>query len=179
MNIKANAFKYTELMVYRRKYTNVIERGKLNGVDDFVRINQPHTNKEVIIYYIKRGEKVTIQKIRSIIDMLVGNPRIIIIYDTIFTPDAKQATNVPDSYVFESFTYDEMQYDILSLIDNPYELYNGVIFKDINKIPKICDIVTKYHAFPYGSIISVKDDRTKIPVLYTVNKIIVDDIRKK
>lgn len=173
------------LMVQRRGYTeSVAKLGTLKDVGHVSISRNPSTSDLISTYFINRDEKVSVKKMREIIREIEVvqksiKKRVIIIHDLSFTPESKHTVQVNNVFVFEVFTYDEMMYDPLAIIDNPYELYTGPPIKEIGKIPKISDIITKYMAFPVGSVIVVKDDRTGIPFLYVVLKSICDDTRKK
>lgn len=172
-------YKNVILMINRRGYTEIVtKKSTLKEVGDFSVARNPETLENISIYFIIPGEKVSIKKIREIIKHSLKK-RVIIIHDMPFTPESKNTVQVNNIFIFEVFTYDEMMYDPLSIIDNPYKLYTGPPIKEINKIPKICDIITKYMAFPTGSIVMVDDFRTGIPFLYVVLKSIGDDVRKK
>lgn len=172
----------TNLMLHRRGCTKIIvENCKLKDVGEFSIAMNPTTMEHVSVYFVNRDEKVSIVKVRNIIKNSTKHSinRVIIIHDLPFTSESKHTVQVNVVFTFELFTYDDMMYDPLSIIDHPYELYTGPPLKEISKIPKICDIITKYMAFPAGSVVHVKDFRTEIPCLYVVLKSIGDDVRKK
>ena len=167
------------LMVKRRGYSEIIlGRDNLKDVGEFSIYRNPENVEHITVYLIKYAEKVSIKKIREIIKHSLEK-RVILIHDMPFTPDSKHTIQVNNVFIFEVFTYEEMMYDPLSIIDNPYKLYTGPPLKEINKLPKISDIITKYMAFPVGSIVQVDDYRTGIPCLYVVLKVIGDELRKK
>ena len=65
----------------------------------------------------------------------------------------------------ETFFYSELSYDPVSIIDNPYVVYEHPV-KEKDKLPKISDVITRLYGFKKGTVIYVKDERTQIPCLY-------------
>lgn len=174
----------TALMVRRRGYSEILtERSSLKNVGDYSVARNPKNGDVISTYFITRNQKVSVKKMRDILRELNAVPqaikRLIIVHDLSFTPDSKQVLQLNVVVVFDVFSYDEMMYDPLSIIDHQYELYTGPPIKEISKLPKISDVITKYLAFPFGSIVVVREFRTQIPVLYVVLKSIGEDIRKK
>lgn len=177
------------LMLKRRGCTDVITyRKEQKDLGELVIVRNPTTKEMVYVHFIIRGEKVSVGKMRFMIgdggntttsEQDVVKKRIVIIHDFPLTPDANTAVAANTVFVFEMHNYDDMMYDPLEYIDNPYELYTGPPIKEINKLPKISDVITRYMAFPVGSVVAIKDFRTHIPALYVVMKSLGDDIRKK
>lgn len=174
------AQKYFELMLNRRGFTNVVKKGEnIKDVGTLTIMENPETKEYIYAYFITPGEKVFVKKIREIIVQEEKKHTIIIIHDMPFTSDSKSTIQINNVFVFETFSYDELMYDPISIIPRPYKLYKGPAIKEITKIPKICDAITKYYAFPPGSIVQIEDERTGIPCLYLVIKTVSDDVRKR
>lgn len=169
-----------ELMLSRRGFSKVVKKGEhIKDVGTLTIMENPDTKEYIYTYFITPGDKVFVKKIREIIVPGEKKHAIIIVHDMPFTSDSKSTIQVNNVFVFETFSYDELMYDPISIIPKPYELYKGPVIKEASKLPKICDAITKYYAFKPGSIIQVEDERTGIPVLYLVIKAVSDDTRKR
>ena len=172
------------LMLRRRGFTDVVTgRIKIKDVGESLSVRNPSTMEVISVYFITRGEKVTINKIRSIVggvngEQNVAKKRCVIIHDLSLTSEANAAVHINNVYAFEMYLYDDMMFDLLEIVQ-PYELYTGPPIQEVNKLPKICDAVTKYMAFPIGSVITSKDSFTGIPSFHVVVKSIGHDARKK
>lgn len=174
------AQKHLELMLARREFTKIVKKQEpVKDIGTLTIVENPTTGEYIYTYFITPGEKVSVKKIREIIVQEEKKRVIVIVHDMPFTSDSKSTIQVNNVFVFETFSYDELMYDPISIIQNPYELYTGEPIKEVAKIPKICDAITKYYAFPLGSIIQVRDERTGIPCLYVVVKVVTDEVRKR
>lgn len=168
-----------ELMLSRRGFSNVVKKEEnIKDVGTLTIMENPGTKEYIYTYFITPGDKVFVKKIREIIVQEEKKHTIIIVHDMPFTSDSKSTIQVNNVFVFETFSYDELMYDPISIIPRPYELYKGPAIKEVSKIPKICDCITKYYAFKPGSIVQVEDERTGIPFLYLVTKTVSDDRKR-
>ena len=169
-----------ELMLTRRGFSTVIKRSEdIKEVGHRTIMEHPETQEYIYVYFITPGEKVKIKKIREIIIREEKKRLILIIHNMPFTSDSKSTILVNNVFVFETFYYDELMYDPISILPRPYTLYTGPPIKELIKMPKLCDCITKYYAFPPGSVVQVEDERTGIPCLYVVIKVFADETRKK
>lgn len=174
------AQKNLELMLLRRGFSTVIKRDEdLKDVGTLTVVEHPGTKEYIYTYMTTPGEKVFVQKIREIIIHEDKKRVIIIVHDRPFTADSKSTIQINNVFMFETFHYDELMYDPISIISKPYKLYKGEPIKELSKLPKICDVITRYYAFQPGSVIQVEDERTGIPCLYLVIKGLNDDYKRK
>lgn len=153
------------LMAHRRGFCELVSID-----DDCITARRSGHGGTCFIFFVER-EKVTIKRVGSIIKAVGGRDRpesIIIVYFIAITPDAKTALASNGAFKFETFTAESMSFDPISIIDNPYVLYDGPPIKEKSALPKIGDCITRYYNFPIGSVIYVVDPFTEIPCLYTV-----------
>lgn len=161
-----------ELMLTRRGFSTVVKKlESIKDVGTLTIMENPNTKEYIYAYFITPGDKVFVKKIREIVVQEEKKRTIIIIHDKPFTADSKSTIQVNNVFVFETFEYDELMYDPVSIIPKPYRLYDGPDIEEPSKIPKICDAITKYYAFKPGSIVQVEDERTGIPFLYLVTTV--------
>ena len=85
-------------------------------------VTKPDNTKAIVFFVHKKSktDKVTINVVKAIISMAKEITHILIIHDTVLTSDAKQnITNSSDKvialYQFETFTFDELSYDLLDI----------------------------------------------------------------
>ena len=154
-----------DLMIFRRGYTEQlsIDREKRT-------YRNPQTNLVVTLFLIFK-EKTNNKKIIQFLNQLRDSnwEKIILIHEYSLTTDAKKI--IEENLCFETFTFDEMSYDPIASLVEPYDLYTGPPIKEVNNLPKIQDIITRYYAFKPGSVLQIKDFKTKIPRLYLVIKV--------
>lgn len=129
----------------------------------------PQTNLVINVFLIFK-EKTNNKKIIQFLNQLRDSnwEKVVLIHEYNLTTDARKI--IEENLCFETFTFDEMSYDPTISLNEPYVLYTGPSIKEVNNLPKIQDIITRYYAFKPGSILTIKDFRTKIPCLYLVVK---------
>ena len=125
--------KYTELMLTRRGYTigefmDIDEEG-VPGKKPRLIVTKPDDTKAIVFFVHKKSktDKVTINVVKAIISMAKEITHILIVHDTVLTSDAKQnITNSSDAvialYQFETFTFDELSYDLLDVQRYPPDI---------------------------------------------------------
>lgn len=152
-------------MITRRGYTEQlsIEREKRT-------YRNPCTNHIITVFLIFK-EKTNNKKVIQFLNQLRDSnwEKVVLIHEYSLTPDARKI--IEENLCFETFTFDEMSYDPIGSLIEPYVLYTGPPINEVNNLPKVQDIITRYYAFKPGSIIQINDFRTKIPCLYLVIKV--------
>jgi len=116
---------YTELMLTRRGYTigDFMDTDEgIPGKKPRLEVTKPDGTKAIVFFVHKKNkaDKVTINVVKAIISMAKEITHILIVHDTVLTPDAKQnITNSTDElialYQFETFTFDDLSYDLLDV----------------------------------------------------------------
>lgn len=158
--------KYTEIMLVRRGYTIDEFTDYDNGIPGKkprLIVTKPDGANAVIFFIHKKNkaDKVTIHVIKAIISIAKEITHIIIVHDTILTADAKQnITNSADAiislYQFETFTFDELSFDLLEVQRYPPEI---TILKkpppNSSKLPILLttDPIAKYFRIRHSDII--------------------------
>ncbi len=118
--------KYTKLMLTRRGYIV----GNFTDIDDEgtpakkprLTATKPDGNKTIVFFVNTKTktDKVTINVVKAIISMAKEITHILIVHNTVLTPDAKQniinsSDDVISLYQFETFTFDELSYDLMDI----------------------------------------------------------------
>ena len=155
---------HCDLMLTRRGYTDQL------SLDREKRIYQHPDTKLILTVFLIYKEKTNNKKIIQFLNQLQDFDweKIIIIHEYNLTTDARKI--IEENLCFETFTFDELSYDPISSLFEPYNLYKGPPIKDLTNLPKIQDIITRYYAYKPGSVLQIRDFRTKIPALYLVIK---------
>lgn len=120
-------------MLTRRDYTigdfiDTDEEG-VPGKKPRLFVTKPDGAKAIVFFVHKKSktDKVTINVVKNIISIAKEIMHILIVYDTVLTPDAKQhITNSSDDaislYQFETFTFDDLSYDLLDVQRYPPDI---------------------------------------------------------
>lgn len=156
----ANTTELTELvkenvckLMNRRGYTITMEES-----DTVLAVNKQ--GSKLVAYFIEHG-KVTIGIIYKIIEITKSmSKNVLIIYNKSLTTDAKQAVLINNVFNFETFSYDEMSFDLIDESDYcEHKVYTGPPLKETNKFPKILstDIVMRYYGIKPGSIVVINE----------------------
>ncbi len=178
---------FTTLMLTRRGYTDIDfidadEEGNPGKKPRFIARN-PLLKHKLIVFFIhkqNKTEKVTINVVKSIISIAKEITHIMIVHDTVLTSDAKQnITNSSDSvislYQFETFTFDDMSYDLFSvLFEDPNDKSNINIVKkhaNSNKFPILLstDPLARYLRFRQGDVVEGRFGDTNITLRRCIN----------
>jgi len=118
---------------------------------------------KVIVFFIhkkSKADKVTINVVKSIISMAKDITHILIVHNTVLTSDAKQnITNSSDKvialYQFETFTFDELSYDLIDVQHNPPDITFIKKPPNANKLPILLssDPLARYMRIRHGDIV--------------------------
>lgn len=154
---------YTKLMLTRRGY--VMDTSNNMIIDTATKQNG---NKVLVYFFQKQNktnktdktdktDKVNINVVKYVMSTAKNINHIIIVHDTVLTPDAKQhMLNKNSIFTFEMFTFDELMYDFLEIQRHPPEI--KVFDKpppDTNKIPILCisDPLARYFRMQPGNVV--------------------------
>lgn len=155
---------YTELMLTRRGYTI----GEFMDTDDEgipkprLFVTKPDNTKVIVFFVNKKSktDKVTINVVKAIISMAKEITHILIVHDTILTSDAKQniintSDEVVTLYQFETFTFDELSYDLLDVQRQPPDITFVKPPRDAAKLPILLssDPLARYMRIRHGDIV--------------------------
>lgn len=156
-------FQFAELMLHRRGYKNITYLDD-NDMPRFVAYKETP-----VLLLFTLNEKINIKTMRTIMTFSVpvhNAKHVILVYSSgseyDLTPDARQivkANSTPFSpFFFETFTTDELSYDLISLVPR-HELVT-TFTGNKRKIPRIfsSDIVSRYYNFQPGNVIKIEDD---------------------
>ena len=137
--------KYTLLMLERRGFDIKI----IESTDSYFRI------PDVLVVFIEDA-KVSINTMKTIINMRLNDEKIIIIHMKQLTSDAKNKA-INDLNI-ETFTYDEMSYDFIDVV--PFHTRVVDIPKEWKKLPLLLrtDAAVKYFGFKQRDIIKYEED---------------------
>lgn len=179
MEIEETVLFFTRLMMKRREYEELefITTDEEGNEGKKPRIlAKTKIGDRVLIFFIVTKtptEKVTMNVLKSIISVSKTINHIIIIHNTVLTPDAKQTvaggSGVYSFYNFETFTFDEMRYDLYEcLFEDPDSEDNIVILKESNiqeknKLPILIssDPIARYLEIRQGDVVRGRFDGTK------------------
>jgi hypothetical protein len=145
---------YTKLMLTRRGY--VMDTSNNMIIDTATKQNG---NKVLVYFFQKQNktDKVNINVVKYVMSTAKNINHIIIVHDTVLTPDAKQhMLNTNSIFTFEMFTFDELMYDLLEIQRYPPEI--KVFDKpppNTNKIPILCtsDPLARYFRMQTGNVV--------------------------
>ena len=175
---------YTELMLTRRGYIigefmDTDEEG-VPGKKPRLVATKPDGSKAIVFFVHKKSktDKVTINVVKSIISMAKEITHILIVYDTVLTPDAKQnITNSNDEvialYQFETFTFDELSYDLLDVQRHPPDIVFVKKPTGANKLPILLssDPLARYMRIRHGDIVQGRFGDEMITIRRCINAI--------
>jgi hypothetical protein len=157
---------YTELMLTRRGYVigdfiDTDEEGT-PGKKPRLIVTEPNGSNAIVFFINKKSktDKVTINVVKAVISMAKEITHIIIVHDTVLTSDAKQnITNSTDEiitlYQFETFTCDELSYDLLDIQRHPPDITFIKAPINANKLPILLssDPLARYMRIRHGDIV--------------------------
>jgi hypothetical protein len=157
---------YTELMLTRRGYTigdfiDTDEEG-VPGKKPRLIVTKPGGTKAIVFFVHKKSktDKVTINVVKAIISMAKKITHILIVHNTVLTSDAKQnITNSSDEgialYQFETFTFDELSYDLLDVQRYPPDIAFVKPPHNAAKLPVLLssDPLARYMKIGHGDIV--------------------------
>jgi len=161
---------YTKLMLTRRGYTidkfmDTDEKG-VPGKKPRLIVTKPDDTKAIVFFVQKKSntDKVTINVVKAIISMAKEITHILIVHDTVLTPDAKQnITNSSDKFIalyqFETFTFDELSYDLLDVQRYPPDItFVKPPPRNAAKLPILLssDPLARYMRIRHGDIIQAR-----------------------
>lgn len=143
-------------------------------------ITKPDGSKAIVFFVHKKSktDKVTINVVKAIISMAKEITHILIVHDTVLTPDAKQnITNSSEEvialYQFETFTFDELSYDLLDVQHHPPDI--KFVKKPIgaNKLPILLssDPLARYMRIRHGDIVQGRFGDEMITIRRCINAI--------
>jgi hypothetical protein len=158
--------KYTELMLTRRGYTiggfmDTDEEG-VPGKKPRLIVTKPNGTKAIVFFVHKKSktDKVTINVVKAIISMAKEITHILIVHNTVLTSDAKQnITNSSDEvialYQFETFTFDELSYDLLDVQHCPPDITFVKPPRNAAKLPILLssDPLARYMGIRHGDVV--------------------------
>ena len=143
-------------------------------------VTKPDGSKAIVFFVCKKSktDKVTINVVKAIISMAKEITHILIVHNTVLTSDAKQnITNSSDEvialYQFETFTFDELSYDILDaqrhspdimFVEKPQNV-------EANKLPTLLssDPLARYMRIRQGDIVQGRFGDETITIRLCVN----------
>lgn len=157
---------YTELMLTRRGYTvgdfmDTDEEG-VPGKKPRLLVTKPDDTKAIVFFVHKKSktDKVTINVVKAIISMAKEITHILIVHDTVLTSDAKQnITNSNDEvialYQFETFTFDELSYDLFEVHRHPPDITFVKPPRNAAKLPILLssDPLARYMGIRHGDVV--------------------------
>ena len=169
-------------MLKRRGYELDVSSGCITPDDEYVTATMDPYNEgcvnhrqhqhdyvgggRVLVYFVKYI-KVSIDIIKSVVTLSTHKLRdithIIIIHSKSLTSDAKSAIAVNKVFVFETFTFEELSYDLIDIVP-PHSLVKSASSadkpKEWTKFPIILasDIVSRYYGFKRGDIVRIEED---------------------
>lgn len=114
----------------------------------------------ITVFFIQKT-KVNIQVFKTILAQSVSK-HIVIVHAMSMTPDTIKSFNVSkhvnSPYFFESFTFEEMMFDPISIVDEHKLVNEKPNFW--NKYPIILstDIIARYYLFKNGDVIAIKEN---------------------
>ena len=157
---------YTELMLTRRGYTigdfmDTDEEG-VPGKKPRLIMTKPDGTKAIVFFVHKKSkaDKVTINVVKAIISMAKEITHILIVHNTVLTSDAKQ--NITNSsyevialYQFETFTFDELSYDLLDVQRYPPDITFVKPPRNAAKLPILLssDPLARYMRISHGDVV--------------------------
>jgi RNA polymerase Rpb5, C-terminal domain len=149
----------TKTMLARRGYDKILSQKD----NHFIASN----GQDFAIAYFIQFSKVAIDTIKTIF-MIANESRyeiksIIIVYATSLTPEAKNAVALTTPFTIEPFTFDEMSYDLLSVVPRHSVAYLASASdkpKEWHKFPIILstDRVARYLGFKKGDVIKIVEE---------------------
>jgi len=152
---------YTELMLTRRGYiigdfTDIDEKG-VPGKKPRLVVTKPDGTQAIVFFVHKKRktDKITINVVKAIIAMAKEITHILIVHDTTLTSDAKQTTNSDNIYQYETFTFDELSYDMLSIQHHPPDITFVRSPLSGSKLPILLstDPLARYLGIRHGDIV--------------------------
>jgi hypothetical protein len=153
-------------MLTRRGYTigdfmDTDEEG-VPGKKPRLIVTKPDGTKAIVFFVYKKSktDKVTINVVKAIISTAKEITHILIVHNTVLTSDAKQnITNSSDEvmalYQFETFTFDELSYDLLDVQRYPPDITFVVPPRNAAKLPVLLssDPLARYMRISHGDIV--------------------------
>ena len=177
---------YTELMLTRRGYVigefmDTDEEG-VPGKKPRLIVTKPDGSKAIVFFVHKKSktDKVTINVVKAIISMAKEITHILIVHDTVLTSDAKQnITNSSDEvialYQFETFTFDELSYDLLDVQRHSPDIMfvKKPPLVAANKLPILLssDPLARYMRIRHGDIVQGRFGDETITIRRCINAI--------
>lgn len=153
-------------MLTRRGYTigdfiDTDEEG-VPGKKPRLIVTKPDDTKAIVFFVHKKSktDKITINVVKTIISMAKEITHILIVHNTVLTSDAKQ--NISNSnddvialYQFETFTFDELSYDLLDVQRYPPDITFVKPPCNATKLPILLssDPLARYMRISHGDII--------------------------
>lgn len=123
---------------------------------------KPDGTKAIVFFVHKKSkiDKVTINVVKAIISMAKEITHILIVHNTVLTSDAKQnITNSSDEvialYQFETFTFDELSYDLLDVQRYPPDITFVKPPRNAAKLPILLssDPLARYMRIRHGDVV--------------------------
>ncbi len=153
-------------MLTRRGYTigdfmDTDEEG-VPGKKPRLIVTKPDGTKAIVFFVYKKSktDKVTINVVKAIISMAKEITHILIVHNTVLTSDAKQnITNSSDEvialYQFETFTFDELSYDLLDVQRYPPDITFVKPPRNAAKLPILLssDPLARYMRISHGDVV--------------------------
>ena len=153
-------------MLTRRGYTigdfmDTDEEG-VPGKKPRLIMTKPDGTKAIVFFVHKKSkaDKVTINVVKAIISMAKEITHILIVHNTVLTSDAKQnITNSSDEvialYQFETFTFDELSYDLLDVQRYPPDITFVKPPRNAAKLPILLssDPLARYMRISHGDVV--------------------------
>lgn len=136
---------YTLLMLQRRGYDVTVTE----SADSHLRI------PDALVVFVS-DEKVSINHMKNILTLRIDTETIFIIHGKTITSESKNI--IATTKNVETFTYDEMGYDILKVIPL-HSKVDGQKHKDWKMFPvlKSTDTACRYFGFNKGDVIRIED----------------------
>jgi hypothetical protein len=148
----------TKLMLRRRGYTALSKES-----DRYFISCTPDDSSRAIAYFVQYS-KVSIDTIKTVLAITTTEmtfkpvTTIIIVYATAQTPEAKKAIAITAPFTIETFTFDEMAFDILDVVPT-HQLVSGPKPREWQRYPIILstDIVSRYFGFKKGDVVKIDE----------------------
>lgn len=134
------------------EFTDVDEEGVPSKKPRLI-VTKPDNTKAIVFFVHKKSNKVTINVVKSIISMAKEITHILIVHDTVLTSDANHVINL---YNFETFTFDELSYDLLERHrHSPDITFLKKAPPEANKLPILLstDPLARYLRICHGDIV--------------------------
>lgn len=141
MSVREN----TLLMLKRRGYDTTVTE----SADSYLRIT------DALVVFVP-DEKVSINHMKNILALRIDTENIFVIHGKTITSESKNIIAMTKNV--ETFTYNEMGYDILKVVP-PHSKVDGPKHKDWKNFPilKSTDAACRYFGFSKGDVVKIED----------------------